>query len=206
MPMNPSETAALVDYRHRVEALYASVRRGGAGKATWERWLRERNQLFGNHPQSPLIGDARAAFAGLTYFPYDPSWRVVAEVVPVEAEPRRLGHSTAGSTEFEPYGTVEVRREGIAESLTLFWLTGYGGGVFLPFRDASNGTSTYAGGRYLLDTVKGADLGLEGGSIVLDFNYAYHPSCVHDGRWSCPLAPRQNHLTFSVESGERLTA
>ena len=88
--------------------------------------------------------------------------------------------------------------------LDVLWLDAYGGGIFLPFRDATNGDSTYGGGRYLLDTAKGADLGHERHQIILDFNYAYHPSCVHAYRWSCPLAPPANRLELVVEAGERL--
>ena len=80
----------------------------------------------------------------------------------------------------------------------------YGGGLFLPFRDATSGEQTYGGGRYLLDGAKSADLGGTDGRLVLDFNFAYHPSCVHDPRWSCPLAPPANTLPFAVEAGERL--
>jgi uncharacterized protein (DUF1684 family) len=75
-------------------------------------------------------------------------------------------------------------------TLDLFWLEGYGGGLFLPFRDGSSGADTYGAGRYLLDTVKGADLGTDDrGRLVLDFNFAYNPSCAYDPIWSCPLAP-----------------
>ncbi len=88
-------------------------------------------------------------------------------------------------------------------TLRAFWLTGYGGGIFLPFGDATNGSSTYGGGRYLYDTIKGADLGF-GDPLVLDFNYAYHPSCAYNPRWVCPLAPPENVLAESVEAGERL--
>ena len=59
-------------------------------------------------------------------------------------------------------------------------------------------------GRYLIDTVKGADLGHDRDEMILDFNYAYHPSCVHDRRWSCPLAPSENWLNIEVRAGERL--
>lgn len=76
--------------------------------------------------------------------------------------------------------------------------------MFLPFRDETNGSETYGGGRYLLDTVKGADLGHRADKVVLDFNFSYHPSCVHDHRWSCPLAPPDNHLAIGIEAGERL--
>ena len=74
--------------------------------------------------------------------------------------------------------------------------------MFLPFRDATSGNTTYGGGRYLLDTAKGADLGSAGDALVLDFNFAYHPSCVYDPKWVCPLAPLANRLAVAVEAGE----
>jgi len=81
--------------------------------------------------------------------------------------------------------------------------TGYGGGIFLPFRDATAGRDTYGAGRYLLDTVKGADLGSEQGRLVLDFNFAYNPSCSCDDSWTCPFAPPANRLKERVEARER---
>ena len=90
-------------------------------------------------------------------------------------------------------------------SLAVFWLTAYGGGVFVPFRDATAGATTYGAGRYLLDTVKGADLGAgPHGVLVLDFNYAYNPSCSYDPRWSCPLAPLESRIEIPIEAGERV--
>lgn len=90
--------------------------------------------------------------------------------------------------------------------LPLFWMSGYAGGLFLPFRDATSGSATYGAGRYLLDTVKGADQGGDwrGGTLTLDFNLAYHPSCAYDPKWSCPLAPPENRLTVPIRVGERL--
>ena len=82
-------------------------------------------------------------------------------------------------------------------------LDGYGGGVFLSFADATSGTETYGACRYLLDTVKGSDLGEHGGRLVLDFNFAYNPSCAYDPRWVCPLAPPGNRLAIPVRAGER---
>ena len=90
-----------------------------------------------------------------------------------------------------PIGTLEV-----------LWLEEYSGGVFLPFRDATSGQTTYGGGRYLLDTAKGADLGSRGDELVLDFNFAYHPSCKYDPQWVCPLAPLGNRLQVAVDAGE----
>ncbi len=98
---------------------------------------------------------------------------------------------------------VRFALAGREHTLSAFWLDQYGGGLFLPFRDATAGTSTYGGGRYLLDTAKSADLGTEEGRLVLDFNFATHPSCVHDPRWSCPLAPPGERLDVAIEAGER---
>jgi uncharacterized protein (DUF1684 family) len=102
----------------------------------------------------------------------------------------------------QPIGTISFEVNGQVVSLTLFWITGYGGGIFLPFRDLTNATDTYAGGRYLLDTIKGADLGREGDQIVIDFNFAYNPSCAYNDRWSCPLPPPENRLPVPIRAGE----
>ena len=104
-----------------------------------------------------------------------------------------------------PFGAVELP----IGSLEVFWLDAYGGGVFLPFRDLTSGKTTYGGGRYLVDTVKGTDGGcleVTPGStdVTIDFNYAYHPSCVYSPRWACPLAPPENRLPVPVRAGERL--
>ena len=93
---------------------------------------------------------------------------------------------------------------GVACSLALYWLDGYGGGVFVPFGDGTSGESTYPAGRYLLDTVKGADLGSSGADLVFDFNFAYNPSCAYDPAWTCPLAPPGNTLAIPVKGGELL--
>jgi uncharacterized protein (DUF1684 family) len=197
-----SDSLDLWDYRRRVDEIYARVRRGGAGEATWRGWVEDRDSLFANHPQSPI--EDRAAFTGLAYFDHDPAWRLQGVFTPIEEESAVLEHSGAGSTGFVRIGTVAITAPAGEASIDVLWLDAYGGGLFLPFRDQTNGTSTYGGGRYLLDTVKGADLGHDDDRIVLDFNYAYHPSCVHSYRWSCPLAPPQNRLPFPVETGERL--
>jgi uncharacterized protein (DUF1684 family) len=109
------------------------------------------------------------------------------------------------------FGVAAFELDGRAATLALLWLDAYGGGVYLAFRDASSGVTTYGGGRYLLDTVKGADLGTAGDNdnddkLVLDFNFAYQPSCSYDPRWSCPLPPPENRLPFEIRAGERVAA
>ena len=104
-------------------------------------------------------------------------------------------------------GVVEVPFPAGARRLALFWMGGYGDGLFLSFRDATNGADTYGGGRYLLDAAKSADLGGDParGTLVLDFNFAYHPSCAWDPRWVCPLVAPDNRLDIPVRAGEQLS-
>lgn len=105
------------------------------------------------------------------------------------------------------FGNVQVDLPNGSGTLAVYCLSVYGGGIFIPFKDSTNGITTYGGGRYLLDTIKGADLGSdpETFKLVLDFNYAYHPSCCYNDRWICPLAQSQSVLKFKVEAGEMLT-
>jgi uncharacterized protein (DUF1684 family) len=152
-----------------------------------------------------LDDDQKASFAGLRYFEYDPAFRVVARVdSDVEPSVYHLELGDDGPLRIRQFGQVSFELPTGAGTLALYWIMGYGGGVFLPFRDATNGRETYGGGRYLYDTIKGADLGTADGGIVLDFNYAYHPSCYYNPRWLCPLAPPQNALDFAVTAGEML--
>ena len=85
-------------------------------------------------------------------------------------------------------------------------MAGYAGGLFIPFRDATNGTETYGAGRYLVDSAKSADLGGDPatGTLIIDFNFAFQPSCAFDPRWACPLAPPENRLDIPIRAGERL--
>jgi len=143
------------------------------------------------------------SFRALPYFPYDPELRVVAEVEAAPREQRDIETSGAHPYVFSRFARAAFALHGEGQSLDLYWLEGYGGGVFLSFADATTGRETYGGGRYLLDTVKGADLGGEGGRLVLDFNFAYNPSCAYDPRWVCPLVPPGNRLAAPVRGGER---
>jgi uncharacterized protein len=103
-----------------------------------------------------------------------------------------------------PFALTIGLEAALGKELTLFWIEGYGGGVFLPFGDATNGRESFAGGRYLLDTIKSADLGRNpDGRLILDFNFAYYPSCAYSEAWVCPLSPFENRLPAAVRGGER---
>ncbi len=107
---------------------------------------------------------------------------------------------------FRRFGFVEVPFAEGPKRLGVYWMAGYAGGIFLPFRDATSGAETYVAGRYLLDSAKSADLGGDAaaGSLILDFNFAFQPSCAFDPKWACPLAPPENRLDLPVRAGERL--
>ncbi|MGZ4290484.1 MAG: DUF1684 domain-containing protein [Gaiellaceae bacterium] len=194
----------LLDWKRRVFELYAEVRTASDPADAWRHWRDVRDELFRTHPQSPLTLDVRGRFSHLEYFAYDSSLRVLADVEPAAAEVRQIAGSAGSSTAFRRFGHVRFELEGAPQELELLWLEAYGGGVFLPFGDATSGQETYGGGRYLLDTVKGSDLGEAGGRLVLDFNFAYNPSCSYDPRWACPLTPPANRLAIAVRGGERM--
>lgn len=194
----------LLDYRRRVAALYAEAR--AATPSAEERCRRFRDgkdRLFHEHPASPLDARRRADFPGLAYAPYRACWRVIARVDPdVPDAPLEIDAGEDGVLTLRRAGRLRFELDGRPLRLTAYWLAGYGGGLFVPFRDRTSGVSSYGGGRYLIDTVKHADLGSEAGGLVLDFNYAYAPSCAHDPRWVCPLAPPENALDVEVHAGE----
>ena len=191
----------VLDWRRRVFALYAAVRAEPEPAAGHDLWRRGRDRLFAEHPASPLLPGDRAGFAGLTIAPYDPAWRFHVEVRRAAATPWEVQTGTDGVVPFERLGRVSLPGVG---DLDVWRLASYGGGVFLPLRDGGCGKpgGGYGGGRYLLDTVKGADLGGDGDGLVVDLNFAYAPSCAYDPAWACPLAPAGNTVGTVVPVGE----
>jgi uncharacterized protein (DUF1684 family) len=197
----------LLDWRRRVAELFAELRRRPADAATLDWFRAEKDGLFRQHPQSPIPKEDRAEFDGLPYWPFDPDARVVAHFIAADETP----HETQ-PIERDP-NEVALRRIGLLTfqlnqqqlSLPAFWIEGYAGGLFVPFKDTTSGRETYGGGRYLLDTIKSGDLGSDAAThtVTLDFNYAYHPSCAYDPVWVCPLAPPDSRLPVPVHAGER---
>ena len=148
--------------------------------------------------------DSQSLF-GVRYFPYDPTlaftavFRPAADTVLVNF-PTSDGEVRA----YAAYGTLIFFREGAAHALEVFEVPGmrahpiYGDLLFLPFFDASNGASTYGGGRYL-DLSRAA---FETGDYRVDFNRAYNPYCAYAAGYSCPVPPLSNALPFPVHAGE----
>jgi uncharacterized protein (DUF1684 family) len=197
------ELLDLADWRRRVADLYRRVRLAADAAEAWRVWRAGRDDLFARHPQSPLPERERAAFRGLPYFEHDPSARALAAVEPAEPVTLDIGTSGNAAYRFTRFGSATFELGGKRLALELYWLDGYGGGLYVPFADATSGAASFGGGRYLVDTVKGADLGMSGDRLVLDFNFAYNPSCAYDPQWVCPLAPPANRLPVEIRAGER---
>jgi uncharacterized protein (DUF1684 family) len=203
-------------------------------QAAWEHWRLTREWLYRKHPSSPVPAARRATFVAKHYpydqaLRFELTLRAAEKTAATEGRAETHVGSGAGSPaglglglaaalgpglalpisvgrpiSFDRVGRLDVPFESGVRTLALFWLPEYSGGFFLPFRDATNGRGTYGGGRYLLDSAKGADLGSDParGTVTLDFNFAYQPSCAFDPRWSCPLSPLENRLDIEVRAGE----
>jgi uncharacterized protein (DUF1684 family) len=190
---------SLLDWRRRVAALYARVRAEPDPRAGHALWCAVRADLLATHPDSPVPASQRPGYRPRVA-PYDPSLRHEVEV-DTDVAPRRLEVPTGtdGIVPFERIGRLHVPGVG---DLDVWRLASYGGGVFVPVKDALAGTQTYGGGRYLIDTAKGADLGGDERRLVVDVNFAYNPSCAYDPAWACPLAPPGNVVPTPLRAGE----
>jgi uncharacterized protein (DUF1684 family) len=202
--ITPGSMSELTDWRRRVAALYAAVRAERDPAGSREIWRLGRDELLSSHPQSPLKPEDPLRETGLPMWPYDADLRWELPVTPADGVLREMDSANDGAIRMRRIGQVRLP-EPFDATLDVWWFEQYGGGLFLPLRDGTAGSTSYGAGRYLLDTAKGADLGgSTSGSIVVDLNFAYHPSCRYDDKWQCPLAPPGNTITAKVEAGERL--
>jgi hypothetical protein len=158
----------------------------------------EKDRTFREGSESPVLD--KTAFRGLTYFAPDSTYRV-------EATMERMGRGatftvqmTKGETEtYKPYALATFALAG-QECRLLVFESAEEGQLFVPFRDGTSGQETYGGGRYL-DVPEEA---VRGNTITLDFNRAYHPFCVFNPDYTCPIPPKENTLPVAVRAGERL--
>ncbi|GEN79774.1 DUF1684 domain-containing protein [Actinotalea fermentans] len=189
----------VLDWRRRVADLYARVRAAREPAGAHAVWAAGRDALIRTHPASPLPPGVRERFPGTRVAPYAPAFRFVVSVADAPPATRALPAGDDGQVALERVGRVAL--PGLGE-LDVWWVGGYGGGLFLPVRDATSGAATYGGGRYVLDTVKGADLGGGREALVVDLNFAYQPSCAYHPSWVCPLPASGNTLAAAVPVGE----
>lgn len=189
----------VLDWRRRVAALYRRVRDQDDPASAHAGWVAGRDELLRTHAASPVLAATRDSFTGARVAAYDPACRFVVEVdLDIEPATREILTGTDGVVSMHRVGVVGLA--GIGE-LDLWWLGSYGGGLFLPVRDGSE--TSYGGGRYLLDTTKGADLGGGPDALVVDLNFCYQPSCAYDEAWACPLPGPTNTVATPIPVGEQ---
>lgn len=165
----------------------------------------DKDDFFKTDPRSPIPEAERADFSGLPYYPVDEALRFDDRVLePYTGDEPSNFQIPTSDDKLRPAhraGILRFEIDGAPLQLTAYTFDGGDGeSLFVPFLDATSGAETYGAGRYL-------DLEPEeDGTYSLDFNLAYHPSCVYDSRFSCPLTPRENRLPVRIEAGERLAA
>jgi uncharacterized protein (DUF1684 family) len=216
MTTEPAYALLVADWRRQVHALYRAVRAAHTPPVAHALWIAGRTELFNQHAASP-----RRSGQQLRHADYDPAYRYTLALQTAAPDHFDASTGTDGVAPFDRVGQFRLPGSGGAagtevETLDLWWLGSYGGGLFLPIRDGSAGRETYGAGRYVIDTTKGADLGrsatINAEDItpaeewIVDLNFAYNPSCVYDPRWACPLAPAGNRIARSATVGELLPA
>lgn len=195
---------ALADWRRQINDLYADIRRLKNPREAWLHWHSTRSTLFRNHPLSPLDETTRAHFHTIDVFDYDPALRFSVDLIAETGPVIDVDLADDGIVSYRRTARTKGLVSSLGSELDVYWINGYGGGLFLPFRDHTSQTVTYGGGRYLIDAIKGADLGLDkSGRLILDFNFAYNPSCALNETYVCPLAPAENVLPTAILAGER---
>jgi len=161
---------ALLDWRRRVARLYAEVRAEPDVVAAHDHWRRTRDDLLRTHPESPVPEAHRASYPGAPVAAYDPGLRFdVAVDTGVPPTHMDIPTGTDGIVSFDRIGCVHLPGGG---DLDVWWLASYGGGIFVPIKDSRSDGATYPGGRYVIDTAKGADLGGQDEHLVVDLNFA----------------------------------
>jgi uncharacterized protein len=167
-------------------------------------WRADKDAMFKTSKDSPLLPDARASFRGLSYWPIDAAYRVPAGLTQDRSVPPviiQLQTSTNEQRRMQRVGTLGFTLKQQTYQLTAFadLDTNDVTRLFVPFGDLTNNKDTYGGGRYIeLDRTPT-------GLYDLDFNRAYHPFCVFNPSYVCPVPPRENRLQVSIPVGERLS-
>lgn len=140
----------------------------------------------------------RQEFKGLEYYPIDSKWRLEARFEPYQP-PKTIpitnvlsmtdNETSPGALAFEVNGKI-YRIDPILEKGETDW--------FVMIADETSGKETYGAGRYLYVSPPDAS-----GKVIVDFNKTYSPPCAFTNFATCPLPPKQNHLPFRIEAGEK---
>jgi len=155
-----------------------------------------RDRIFKNSAESPI--GQRDKFKGLQYFAINPDFRIKAKLsVLRNAEPYPIQMTKSDPEKYARFGYATFKYQGKEYKMLLLQKSG-DKFLFLPFTDASNGKTTYRGGRYINNVAFPKT-----DEIVLDFNYATNPYCVYNEDYTCPIPPKENRLDFEISAGEK---
>jgi len=194
----------LADWRLQMQSLYAVLRAFDDPKEAWKLWKARRNELLATHPSSPLSKEKKLAFRGANAFAYNPAFRFEVDVTDEKGQLQFQDLGVDGPVHYQKIGNTVGLASALGKELSVYWMLGYGGGLFIPFRDASADGDTFHTGRILIDALKGADLGLsQNGKLILDFNFSYHPCKLWNGALDYLSVPDENHISCTINAGER---
>jgi len=158
---------------------------------------------FFNPETTPLDTVKLKTFTGLRYFEVNQSYKVKATLTKFADMPNfELPHSHNSSKPYKQYGKISFVLNGNNYELTVLEAVvkkeEYKNYLLICFTDLTTGKETYGGGRYIdIETPK-TNL------VDIDFNLAYHPYCVYNSNYTCPIPPKENKLNCSIEAGEKL--
>lgn len=167
-----------------------------------ERQRAQKDEYFAENPRSPLPADERGGFDGLSYYPPDDTYLFELSLHEFDERDTIEVETTAdGRRAYARWGEFRFTLDGTDYALTAYRADPEEGRLWVPFKDETNGRTTYGGGRYLdLEPEDRAD----DGYWILDFNEAYNPFCVYSEHYECALVPPENHLDVAIEAGERV--
>ena len=164
----------------------------------------ELNLQYGNKDSSPLSNKDVKSFKGLPFYQWDKNYVIVASLKLTPDAPLFKMETTSNRTPlYQQYAIATFILNGQKQQLSIYqsqdskFSFDYKDYLFLPFKDATNGTETYEGGRYVDVFISN----IINNTIVIDFNKAYNPYCAYNHNYSCPIPPNENHLEIAIKAG-----
>jgi len=173
-------------------------------KTDTEIYQQELVEFYTNPSTTPLNSEETAIFKGITFFPINEKYNLIADFTPINDGDIIPFPTSAGKIKYyKEYGIATFTIDKQQQSLKIYQanpiMENYLTHLFLPFTDETNGNTTYGGGRYLdLDTEKSFT---QNGKIKLNFNKAYNPYCAYSSRYNCPIPPGNNSLEIEINAG-----
>jgi len=164
-------------------------------------WRADKDRFMRESSESPIVTSDRATFPALPYYPINQEYRIPASLTVARADDiLEMQTSTGQRRKMQRIGALQFTLKGQQLKLTAFAEANDTElrRLFVPFHDLTNGSETYPGGRYL-DLERTPT-----GVYDLDFNRAYHPFCLYNATYDCPVPPRENRLPLPIRAGETL--